>query len=49
VLDSSIRLRPELLDYLRQDHNATSPIAETLSRLEALATQLQPGREMVRA
>src|SRR4051794_15779014 len=42
TLDASIRMRPELIDYLRQDAHATSPLAETLSRLDSLATQLQP-------
>src|SRR6478672_1386317 len=36
-LDASIRLRPELLDFLRQDHLANSPLPETLSRLQELA------------
>jgi flagellum-specific ATP synthase len=40
VLDASIRLRPELMDFLRQDHMATSSLPETLSRMEKLATQL---------
>jgi FliI/YscN family ATPase len=39
-LDASIRLRPELLDFLRQDHLANSPLPETLSRLEQLAARL---------
>jgi flagellum-specific ATP synthase len=39
-LDSSIRLRPELLDFLRQDHMATSPLEETLARLGDLARKL---------
>ena len=39
ALDASIRLRPEVLDYLRQDHMATSGIEETLSRLDRLAEQ----------
>ena len=37
VLDSSIRLRPELLDFLRQDHTADCPLEETLERLTELA------------
>ncbi len=37
VLDASIRLRPELLEFLRQDHGEDAPAAETLSRLEDLA------------
>jgi len=39
-LDASIRLRPELLDFLRQDHLANSPLPETLSRLDQLAARL---------
>ena len=40
ALDASIRLRPELTDFLRQDAHATSPIGETLQRLEELAGRL---------
>ncbi|MDE3166907.1 MAG: FliI/YscN family ATPase [Acidobacteriota bacterium] len=40
-LDASIRLRPDLLDFLRQDAHATSPIGETIARLEDLAARLQ--------
>ena len=40
-LDASIRLRPELEDFLRQDAHATSPMAETLSRLQELAGRLE--------
>lgn len=40
VLDASIRLRPELMEFLRQDHMATSTLPETLSRMEKLAAQL---------
>ncbi|HXB74103.1 MAG TPA: FliI/YscN family ATPase [Candidatus Acidoferrales bacterium] len=40
ILDASIRLRPELMEFLRQDHMETSSIQETLSRLERLAAQL---------
>jgi FliI/YscN family ATPase len=39
-LDACIRLRPELLDFLRQDHLANSSLPETLSRLEQLAARL---------
>ena len=39
-LDASIRLRPELLDFLRQDHLTNSPLQETLSRLQQLAARL---------
>ena len=43
VLDSSIRLRPELLDFLRQDHAASFPLNETLKRLDELAGRLDAG------
>jgi FliI/YscN family ATPase len=39
-LDASIRLRPELLDFLRQDHMANSSLPDTLSRLDQLAARL---------
>ena len=41
VLDASIRMRPDLLDFLRQDYTATSTVEETLSRLEGLAARLE--------
>jgi FliI/YscN family ATPase len=44
VLDSSIRLRPELLEFLRQDHASNSSREETLSRLNQLAARLEAGR-----
>lgn len=47
VLDSSIRLRPELLEFLRQDHNATTALPETLARMESLAGKLETGAELV--
>ena len=40
VLDASIRARPELLDFLRQDHMEQSSIQETLARLDELAAKL---------
>src|SRR4051812_37546875 len=40
-LDASIQLRPELLEFLRQDHLANSPLPETLSRLEQLAARME--------
>src|SRR3954454_8626341 len=43
ALDSSIRLRPELLDFLRQDHTTNTPRDETLTRLEQLAARLDAG------
>ena len=39
-LDASIRVRNGLMDFLRQDAHATSPRAETLKRLDALAAAL---------
>jgi flagellum-specific ATP synthase len=39
-LDASIRLRPELLAFLRQDHTMTATAAETLAQLENLAVRL---------
>lgn len=39
-LDRSIQLRPELIDFLRQDHLVSVPLTETLQRLEALGKKL---------
>jgi flagellum-specific ATP synthase len=47
VLDASIRLRPELLDFLRQDHSMHSPLAETLARLDDLSGRLDLGMQLV--
>src|SRR5215831_5852821 len=49
VLDTSIRLRPELLEFLRQDHTESTPIEETLSRLDQLAARLEAGGHAVPA
>jgi len=43
ALDTSIRLRPEVLDFLRQDHTINTPREETLGRLEAIAGRLDAG------
>jgi FliI/YscN family ATPase len=43
-LDASIRLRPELLEFLRQDHRENASHPETLQRMEALAGQLDGKR-----
>ncbi len=43
VLDASIRLRPELLEFLRQDHRERAELSETLARLEELARRLETG------
>src|SRR5580692_10253282 len=37
-LDSAIRLRPNLMQFLRQDHDVSAPIGETLKQLYALAS-----------
>ncbi|HLI84232.1 MAG TPA: FliI/YscN family ATPase [Bryobacteraceae bacterium] len=42
VLDSAIQLRPELLDFLRQDHLTSSSIEDTLNRMQALSGRLAP-------
>ena len=49
ALDASIRLRPEILDYLRQDHLAACTIQETLSRLDDLAARLDQAGQTVPA
>jgi flagellar biosynthesis/type III secretory pathway ATPase len=49
VLDTSIRFRPELLDFLQQSQTATTPLEETLSRMESLAAKLDTGSEMIPA
>jgi FliI/YscN family ATPase len=46
-LDASIRLRPDLIDFLRQDQGVSAPIEETLSRMEELAKGLEAGERMV--
>jgi FliI/YscN family ATPase len=40
LLDTSIQLRPEMLEFLRQDHLVSATLPETLSKLEALAKRL---------
>jgi FliI/YscN family ATPase len=42
-LDKSIQLRPDLTDFLRQDHLASAALPETLGKLEALAKRLDGG------
>jgi flagellum-specific ATP synthase len=41
LLDESIRLRPELLAFLQQDHGTKSPPEETLARMRELAARLE--------
>jgi flagellum-specific ATP synthase len=40
-LDAAIRLRPQLLDFLKQDSAAYSPFNETMSRMRELAQMAQ--------
>jgi flagellum-specific ATP synthase len=40
-LDTSIRLRPELLDFLKQDHLTSVPLPDTLAIMEALGKKLE--------
>jgi FliI/YscN family ATPase len=40
ILDRSIRYRPQILDFLRQDAESFSPLDETQKRLFALAKEL---------
>jgi FliI/YscN family ATPase len=40
MLDASIRLRPEMLEFLRQHHLEKCPLEQTLSKLQDLATRL---------
>jgi FliI/YscN family ATPase len=49
VLDASIQLRPELLEFLKQDHTTTSGIGDTLSRLAGLSQRLEGTAVAVRS
>ena len=40
---ASIRLRPELVEFLCQDHTEKADAAATLVRLEELAARLEAG------
>jgi flagellum-specific ATP synthase len=40
LLDTSIRLRPELLEFLRQDQTGTASFQETMTRMQDLALRL---------
>jgi FliI/YscN family ATPase len=40
ALDASIRVRPELLDLLRQKHDAKAPLEETLARMAEVVSHL---------
>jgi FliI/YscN family ATPase len=43
LLDTSIRLRPELLEFLRQDHAGTAGFQDTMTRMQDLASRLSAG------
>jgi FliI/YscN family ATPase len=43
ALDASIRLRPEMLDFLRQPHTENASAVDTTARLEKLAARLDGG------
>ena len=40
LLDTSIRLRPELLEFLRQDHTGRASFQDTMNRMQDLASRL---------
>jgi FliI/YscN family ATPase len=46
VLDAGLRLRPELLAFLRQDHLESCPREDTLARMDTLAAGLASGMEV---
>ena len=46
ALDSSIKLRPDLLDFLKQDHTVKFTLEETLSRMDELAARLETGTQL---
>jgi flagellum-specific ATP synthase len=43
LLDTSIRMRPELLEFLRQDHAGSASYQETMTRMQDLALRLTAG------
>ncbi len=49
ALDASIQLRPELLEFLRQDHTAKSSWEETMARMEELTARLAAPAQPARA
>src|SRR5580700_8964264 len=42
-LDNAIRVRGQLMNFLRQDHLASAELPDTLSKMEALAKKLEAG------
>jgi FliI/YscN family ATPase len=45
ALDASIRLRPELLNFLRQDHTTNAALDKTLGALDELAAKFDTGQQ----
>jgi flagellum-specific ATP synthase len=43
LLDTSIRIRPELMEFLRQDHGGNASFQETMTRMQELALRLSAG------
>ena len=48
ILDASIRVRSDLLGFLRQDQHGATALPETLSRMQAVATGLETPAEVLR-
>ncbi len=38
-LDSAIRMRPQLMEFLRQEPELSEPVEQTLAKLQTLAQQ----------
>jgi flagellum-specific ATP synthase len=43
ALDTSIQMRPQLLEFLQQDHTTSAALPDTLAKMEALAKKLDAG------
>jgi flagellum-specific ATP synthase len=43
ALDTSIQMRPQLLEFLKQDHTTSAALPDTLGKMEALAKKLDAG------
>jgi flagellum-specific ATP synthase len=48
-LDASVQLRPELQEFLKQEHSSNSSFEETLARMEELAAKLEARSRAVKA
>ena len=47
MLDASLRVRAQLLDFLRQDQHDSSHLAETLAKMQAVAAGLETPAEVI--